>query len=134
LLQQVQRDGNIQALLEAIRDAFGFAEEAENIRNIKPESRQAKILEEMLECVSECAEFIRSYAEDVNAGTSSCSLSFAITNRWSVGKRTLKSIVGRVDGKIHQYRTNLVRLRDNFLARAAVTTEIAVLEAGGCLR
>jgi hypothetical protein len=46
----------------------------------------------------------------------------------------LKSIVGQVDGKIDQYRTNLVRLRDNFLARAAVTTEIAVLEAGTYLR
>jgi hypothetical protein len=46
----------------------------------------------------------------------------------------LKSIVGQVDGKIDQYRTNLVRLRDNFLARATATTEIAVLEAGACLR
>jgi hypothetical protein len=71
LLQQVQRDDNIQTLLEAIRDAFEFAEEADTLRNIKPESRQASILEEMLECVSESAKFIRSYAEDVNLGTSS---------------------------------------------------------------
>ncbi|KAH9960961.1 hypothetical protein BGW80DRAFT_922078 [Lactifluus volemus] len=104
LLQQVQRDGNIQVLLEAIRDAFEFAVEADTLRNLKPESRQATILGEMLECVSECAKFISSYAEDIK-----------------VGKRTLKNIVGQVDGKIDQYRTNLVRLRDNFLARAAVT-------------
>jgi hypothetical protein len=69
LLHQVQRDDNIQILLEAIRDAFQFAEEADNLRNIKPESRQATILEEMLECVTECAKFIRSYAEDVQLGT-----------------------------------------------------------------
>jgi hypothetical protein len=51
-----------------------------------------------------------------------------------VGKRALKSIFGQVDGKIDEYRTNLVRLRDNLLARAAVTTEVAVLEAGTYLR
>jgi hypothetical protein len=49
---------------------------------------------------------------------------------WSAGKRTLKSTFGQVDEKIDQYRTCLVGLRDNFLARAALTTEIAVLEAG----
>jgi hypothetical protein len=80
LLQQVQRDDNIQTLLEGICDAFEFAEEADTLRNIKPESRQAKILEEMLECVSESAKFIRSYAEDVNLGTSSEPLSLVIAN------------------------------------------------------
>jgi hypothetical protein len=71
LLKQVQRDDNIQTLLEAIRDAFEFEEEADTLRNLKPESRQAKILEEMLKCVSESAKFISSYAEDVNLGTPS---------------------------------------------------------------
>ena len=71
LLQQVERDNNVQTLLEAIRDAFEFAEEADTLRNINPESRQAAILEEMLECVSECAKFITSYAGDVQIGTSS---------------------------------------------------------------
>ena len=71
LLQQVKRDDNIQRLLEAIRDAFEFAEEADILRSIKPKSRQATILEEMLRCVAECAKFIRSYAEDVQVGTSS---------------------------------------------------------------
>jgi hypothetical protein len=37
---------------------------------------------------------------------------------------------GRVDGKIEQFRTNLFRLRDNFLSRAAIVTEVSVLEAG----
>jgi hypothetical protein len=41
--------------------------------------------------------------------------------------RTWKNIVGQVDGEIEHYRTKLIRLRDDFLARAAVTTEITVL-------
>jgi hypothetical protein len=68
LLRQVQRDDNIQTLLEAILDAFEFTEDADALRDIKPESQQAKILEDMLKCVSECAEFISSYAEDVKVG------------------------------------------------------------------
>jgi hypothetical protein len=78
LLQQVQRDDNIQALLEAIVDTFGFAEEADALRDIRPESRQARILEDMLKCVSECAEFIRLYAEDVKVGMSSWSLASSV--------------------------------------------------------
>jgi hypothetical protein len=70
LVQQVQRDDNVQTLLNAIRDAFEFAEEADTLRDINPLSRQAAILEEMLECVCECAKFISSYAEDVKVGTS----------------------------------------------------------------
>jgi hypothetical protein len=54
----------------------------------------------------------------------------AVINTWFVGKRALKNIFGPVDGKIEEYRTNLVRLRDGFLARAAVTTEVTVLEVG----
>jgi hypothetical protein len=46
---------------------------------------------------------------------------------WFAGKRTLKNIRGQVDGKIGHYRTILVRLRDDFLARAAMTTEVTVL-------
>jgi hypothetical protein len=80
LLRQVQRDDNVQTLLEAILDAFEFAEEADALRDIKPESRQAKILEDMLKCVSECAQFISSYAEDVNVGMLSWSLSLVIIN------------------------------------------------------
>jgi hypothetical protein len=107
--------------LKGKRDTFEFVEEADTLRNIMPESRQATILEEMLESVSKCAEFIQSYGEDVHVGTSSLSLSLI----------ALKYIVGQVDGKIEQYRADLVRLRNIFLSRAAVTTEVAVLEAGG---
>jgi hypothetical protein len=80
LLQQVERDLNVETLLEAIRDGFEFVEEADTLRNIMPESTQATILEEMLECVSKCAEFIQSYAEDVHVGTSFSSLSLVGIN------------------------------------------------------
>jgi hypothetical protein len=68
LLQQVQRDDNIETLFEAIREAFEFAEEADTLRTIQPESSQVTVLEEMLECVSECAKFITLYAKDVQIG------------------------------------------------------------------
>jgi hypothetical protein len=42
----------------------------------------------------------------------------------------LKSIVGQVDEKIDQYRRNLARLRDNFLAGTTVIAGAAVLEFG----
>jgi hypothetical protein len=70
LLQLVQRGDNIQTLLEAIRDVFELAEQADPLKNIWPASRQAKILDEMLQCVSKSAEFIESYSEDVQVGTS----------------------------------------------------------------
>jgi hypothetical protein len=71
LLQQVGRDDNVRTLLEAIRDGFEFAKEAAILRNIQPGSMQVKILDEMLQCVAKSAEFVKSYAEDVQIGTSS---------------------------------------------------------------
>lgn len=71
LLSQFERDDNVRTLLKAIQDAFEFIIEADVLRNMEPASTQVKILDEMLECVSECAKFIRSYAEDVQVGTSS---------------------------------------------------------------
>jgi hypothetical protein len=70
LLLQLQRDDNVQTLLKAIQDGFEFAREADALKNMEPASTQARILDEMLECVSECARFIISYAEDVQVGTS----------------------------------------------------------------
>jgi hypothetical protein len=71
LIQQVQRDDNVRALFEAIRDAFQFARDADALRKINPESRQARILEEMLQCVSEIGKFIELYAKHVQVGKSS---------------------------------------------------------------
>jgi hypothetical protein len=69
LLLQLKRDDNVRTLLQAILDAFDFAKKADILRNMDPESTQPKILDEMLEYVSECAKFITSYAQDVQVGT-----------------------------------------------------------------
>ena len=69
LINQFQRDDNVRTLLRAIHDAFKFTKEADVLRNIQPASTQAKILDEMLQCVSKSAEFIESYAKDVQVGT-----------------------------------------------------------------
>jgi hypothetical protein len=71
LLLQLKRDDNVRTLLQAILDGFDFVKKADVLRNMDPESTQPKILDEMLECVSECAKFIISYAKDVQVGTSS---------------------------------------------------------------
>jgi hypothetical protein len=42
----------------------------------------------------------------------------------------LKNVIGPVDEKIEQHRSNLVQLRERFLSRAAVITEVTVIEAG----
>ena len=86
----------------------------------------------MLECVSDSARAVKSYAEDVQVGMLSSALSLIshLKEIRFAGKRALKNMGGQVDAKIKQFCTNLVRLRDSFLARAAATTEVAVLEAG----
>jgi hypothetical protein len=69
LLHQFQLDDNVRTLLTAIRDGFEFAKDADVLTSIRQGSTQANILEEMLQCVSESAEFIVSYAKDVQVGT-----------------------------------------------------------------
>ena len=71
LIQQVQRDDSVRTLFEAIHDTFEFARDANALRNINPESRQTRILEEMLQCVSEIGKFIELYARHVQVGESS---------------------------------------------------------------
>jgi hypothetical protein len=87
LLLQLQRDDNVQTLLEAIQDGFEFAREADALKNMEPASTQARILDEMLECVTECARFIISYAEDVQVGTSSWRLLLAIHHGHSIFRK-----------------------------------------------
>jgi hypothetical protein len=68
LLQQVQRDDNVRTLFEAICDAFEFTKDGDVLSKIQPESMQAKILEDMLERVTEIGKFIESYAKNVQVG------------------------------------------------------------------
>jgi hypothetical protein len=51
-----------------------------------------------------------------------------IINLCFSGKRILKNILHDVNEKVQDYRTKLIRLRDNFHDRAAVITEAAVLD------
>jgi Holliday junction resolvasome RuvABC DNA-binding subunit len=37
-------------------------------------------------------------------------------------------MIGKVDGKVEEYRATLVRLRETFLAYAVVTTQATVLQ------
>jgi hypothetical protein len=78
LLLQVQRDDNVRTLFKAICDAFEFVNDAEALKNINPKSLQAKILEDMLQRVSEISKFIELYAKNGQAGTSSRPLSLVI--------------------------------------------------------
>jgi hypothetical protein len=130
LLNQFQRDENVRTLLEAIRDAFEFSKEADILRNIQPASKQAKILDEMLQCVTRSAEFIVSYTKDVQVGTSSTRplSSLPANNLWDLGKRTWENIRGQVDSEVEDYRTTLARLRQEFLAHATITIEATVLQ------
>jgi hypothetical protein len=75
---QLRRDDNVRTSFKVILDVFEFTNEADVLKNIQPASTQAKILDEMLQCVSECANFIKSYAftgplatKHVQVGTSS---------------------------------------------------------------
>jgi crotonobetainyl-CoA:carnitine CoA-transferase CaiB-like acyl-CoA transferase len=59
---QFQRDENAKTLLEAIREAFEFGNEADVLRKIEPGSVPAKTLNRMLQCITDCANVIESSA------------------------------------------------------------------------
>ncbi len=64
LLEQYQRDDNVLTLLEALHDAFDFADHEDTLNSITPDSKQAQILTLMLQDVCSCSDFIQSYAKD----------------------------------------------------------------------
>ena len=124
LLEQVQRDERIHGLLDAIRDAFDFAQE---VLNITPQSKQGHILMLMLRHVCCCSDFIRSYAKDTQFRTLP-SVLLAIINALFAGRRLLRNITGGVDNQIEQLCNTFVELRKAFLDRVTVTTEITVVQ------
>ncbi|KAF8258413.1 hypothetical protein EI94DRAFT_1138288, partial [Lactarius quietus] len=128
LLEQFQRDGNIQTLLVAMRDAFDFTNQEDTFKAIKRVPRQAQILTLMLQHVCSCCDFIQSYAKDSEFCTCSLPVSVAKVNIRFSGKRTLKSIGSQVDGKIEGFRTTLLNLHKAFLDEATITTEITALQ------
>jgi len=64
LLEQFQRDDNIQILLLDVREAFDFTSQEDAFKAIERVPRQAQILKLMLQHVCNCCDFIRSYAKD----------------------------------------------------------------------
>ena len=127
-MTQVQRDEKVQALLNAIHDAFDFTQEAEPLKNLTPQSKQRDILMQILQHVCHCSDFIQSYARDDKFRTSSSSVSLVIVNLWSAGMRFLNNFSGQIDKRIEDLCTNLVELRKAFLDRATITTELTVLQ------
>jgi len=71
LLEQYQRDDNVQTLLRAMHDAFDFAHHEDTLKSIKPQSEQERILTLMLQDFGSCCDFIQSYANDSQFFTSS---------------------------------------------------------------
>ncbi|KAF8257985.1 hypothetical protein EI94DRAFT_1210579 [Lactarius quietus] len=111
LLEQFQRDDNIQTLLVAMRDAFDFTNQEDTFKAIERVPRQAQILTLMLQHVCNCCDFIQSYAKD--------------SQFW---KRMLKNIASQVDKKIEDFRTTLLELHKAFVDEATITTEITALQ------
>ena len=71
LLEQYQRDENVQTLLRAMHDAFDFTHHDDTLKSIKPQSEQARTFTLMLQDVCSCCDFIQSYAKDPQFCTSS---------------------------------------------------------------
>ena len=129
-MEQYQRDGNVQTLLRAIHDAFDFAYHEDTLKSMKPQSEQAQILTLMLQDVCSCCDFIQLYAKDSQFCTSSSSVSFVFVNMLFSGKRTLKNIGGRSEGKlkVKELSDVLVKLRKAFLDQATISTEITAFQ------
>jgi hypothetical protein len=120
----------VQTLLRAIQYAFDFADHEDTIliKSIKPQSKQAKILTQMLEDVGTCCDFIQSYAKDSQFCTSSSSASSAFVNILFSGKRTLKNTGNGPEDKIKELSDLLVKGRTAFLERATVSTQITAFQ------
>jgi hypothetical protein len=129
LLKQCENDDNVQTLLRAIQYAFDFADDADTllIKSVKPESKQAHILSQMLKDVGTCCDFIRSYAQDQFC-TSFPSSSSALVNMLFSGKRTIKNMGDGPDGKVKELSDVLVKGRMAFLDRATISTQITVFQ------
>ncbi|KAH8993506.1 hypothetical protein EDB92DRAFT_410865 [Lactarius akahatsu] len=111
LLEQFQRDYNIQTLLVAMHDGFSFANQEARFKAIRRDSRQAQILTLMLQHVCNCCDFIQSYAKD--------------SHFW---ERMLKNAGGQANKKIEDFRATLLEQRKAFLDEATITTEITALQ------
>ncbi|KAH9069678.1 hypothetical protein EDB83DRAFT_2518039 [Lactarius deliciosus] len=111
LSKQYQRDDNVRTLLKAMHDAFDFANHEDTVKTIKPKSKEAEILTQMLQDVSICNDFIRSYIKDPQFSS-----------------RMAKSMVGGVEEKIQELSFAFEQNKKAFLDQAIVTTKITAFE------
>jgi len=128
LLEQYQRDDNVQTLFEAMNDAFDFARHEDTLKTIKPQSEQARILTLMLQDVCSCCDFIQSYARDSQFCTLSSSASLAFVNVVFSGKRTLKNIGGGPEKGIKDLSDTFIKRRKEFFDQATISTEITAFQ------
>ena len=128
LLEQYQRDDNVQTLLRAMHDAFDFVHHEDTLKSIKPQSEQSRILILMLQDVCSCCDFIQSYAKDSQFCSSSSSASLGFVHMLFSGKRTLKNIDGGPEENIRELSDVLVKRRKAFLDQAIISTEITAFQ------
>ncbi len=128
LVEQYQRDDNVLTLLEAMHEAFDFANQEDAFKAIWRESRQAQILTLMLQHVCNCCDFIQSYARNPQFCTYSSPISVGRCKHANSGMRTLKNIGSQVNNQIEDFRTTLLELRKAFLDQGIITTEITALQ------
>jgi hypothetical protein len=79
LLEQYQRDRNVQTLVEAMHDALDFAHDKDTLKSIKLQSKQSQILTLMLRDVCDSCKFIQSYVEDSQRTPSSSASLASVT-------------------------------------------------------
>ena len=99
LLEQYQRDNNVQTLLQAMHDAFDFAHHEDTLKSIKPQSEQARLLTLLLQDVCSCCDFIQSYTNDSQLCTSSLSASLAFVKYVIFREAYIKEYRRRTGGK-----------------------------------
>jgi len=126
-LRQIDLDTKIKNLLNAIHDAFDFAQEASPLRDIMQASRQANILVLMLGHVGNCCDFILSYA-DKNFCTPSFSILLAIVNIPFAGMRFMKNAGSQADKQISDLCSTFDELRQKFLDHTSLTAGISVFQ------
>jgi hypothetical protein len=125
ILEQYERDDNVNSLFRAMHDAFDFSRHEDTLKSIKPESEQARILTLMLQDVCTCCDFIQSYASEKDSKfCASSSISLTFVNMSPSGKRTFNNIDGGQDKKIKELSDVLVKRRTAFLNQTTISTQI----------
>ncbi|PPQ94613.1 hypothetical protein CVT25_011427 [Psilocybe cyanescens] len=109
LLAQFERDQNVLALVEAMRNTFDLTQAEDLLKAIKPNSNQALILKVMLRHMKICSEVIKRYADDKE-----------------FMKRLMKSIIGGTAGEIQDLCETLGKLRQDLLDNAVISTQMVV--------